>query len=458
MGLRISTHFLPPEQYGVLALLLAVQMFFALIIINPVGQHITLNTHAWWDNRTLLPRLKTYRYFILVISFFGGIAAIFVSPSGEISSYFISFLAVSCFILASTWNNTLVFILNMLGFRLEMAVWSVISVCISVGFGSCMLFWHPTATFWMLGQSIGLFFGFLGARASMLRHAKPIKVIKNKQSLIDRKTLISYCLPVAFANGFMWLQLNGYRFEINYYWGLEQLGYLAVGIQITTQIGVLAESLAIQFLYPMFYRRCNDSQKVIEISDAISDLMNTLAPLYLTLIGAIVAGAPYLLSVMVATNYREAAIYLQIGAIIELCRIMSNLLGVSPHIMRQTKYLAVPYIMGASCSFLLLGGAGFLKLPILFSAIALALGFIVMLIGMSINVLRQIDLKFDLVRLTCGFVLMFLLPIFFYFIRMPEGIINSIEALLLIGLLSGISFISLVYRNPSTLRILSVKI
>ena len=114
IGLRIATHFLPPEQYGVLALLLAVQMLFALIIINPVGQHITLNTHTWWDDRTLLPRLKRYQNFILMISLLGGVSEIFIAPGDELNPTFISFLAVSLFILTSTWNNTLLFTLNML--------------------------------------------------------------------------------------------------------------------------------------------------------------------------------------------------------------------------------------------------------------------------------------------------------------------------------------------------------
>ena len=46
--------------------------------------------------------------------------------------------------------------------------------------------------------------------------------------------------------------------------------------------------------------------------------MNTLAPVYFILIGAIIAGAPFLLRIIVSTNYREACVYLEVGAIIEL--------------------------------------------------------------------------------------------------------------------------------------------
>jgi len=458
IGLRIATHFLPPEQYGVLALLLAVQMFFALIIINPVGQHITLNTHTWWGDRTLLPRLKSYQNFILMISLLGGVSAIFIAPGDELNRTFISFLAVSLFILASTWNNTLLFTLNMLNFRTEMAIWSVLSVLASVVFGSCMLFWEPTATFWMLGQSIGLLLGFIGARTALIRRAEPATTLVKKYLLLDKKTLLTYCFPVAIANGFMWLQLNGYRFEIEYYWGLAQLGYLAIGVQVATQIGFLAESLATQFLYPMFYKRCNNPQNTNEIATAVSDLMNTLAPIYFILIGAIIAGAPYLLSIMVSANYREAYVFLQVGALIELCRIIGNLLGVTPHIMRQTKYLAVPYILGATCTIVLIGGAGSLKLPLIDAILALAVGSLVMLTGMGIKVLRQIDVTFDWLRWSCGFTGMCSLPFVFKFVTVADGLFQSLGALLLIGLLAGIFCASLLYKNPATYRLISVKI
>ena len=265
-----------------------------------------------------MPRLEPYRDFISVIAVLGCVRSIFTVAKEEVNSPIFLFLGVSFFILASTLNNTFLFILNMLNLRSEMAIRSIISILVGIGFGSGMLFWQPTASFWLLRQSIGLFWGIIGAKSALLRHTKPSNSVINKRSLLNKRTLLSYCLPVAIANGFMLLQLNGYRFEIEYYWGMDRLGYLAIGVQVATQISFLAESLATQFLYPMFYRRCQYHKKVNDITSAVSDLMNTLAPVYFILIGAIIAGAPFLLRISVSTNYREACVYLEVGAIIEL--------------------------------------------------------------------------------------------------------------------------------------------
>ena len=72
--LRAVTTLIPPGEYGKLSLLVALQMFCGLILINPVGQHINLNTHIWWDDGSLLPRLKKYRNYVLGVSGVGAMA------------------------------------------------------------------------------------------------------------------------------------------------------------------------------------------------------------------------------------------------------------------------------------------------------------------------------------------------------------------------------------------------
>ena len=67
VAIRVVTTYLTPAQYGELALLLTVQMFCGLFLINPVGQHINFHTHAWWDDGTLMVRLGAYQRYILVV-------------------------------------------------------------------------------------------------------------------------------------------------------------------------------------------------------------------------------------------------------------------------------------------------------------------------------------------------------------------------------------------------------
>ena len=73
-SLRIMTHLLEPNDYGVYVLLAAFQGFCGLLLINPVGQHINRNTHAWWDDGTLLKRFAGFNIYLSAVS--GGIAIV----------------------------------------------------------------------------------------------------------------------------------------------------------------------------------------------------------------------------------------------------------------------------------------------------------------------------------------------------------------------------------------------
>ena len=455
-SLRIATHFLAPEQYGVLALIIAVQMLCGLFLVNPVGQHVNLNTHAWWDDGTLLPRLRSYRSFIVLVSLIGGGVAAFALPHNDISSVALAMFAAFSVIMAGTWNTTLIPMLNMLNFRTQSAIWSVMTALTGLVFGIGLVWWHPTATVWVIGQSIGLLIGALGARAALIKQVNPGQVSDKKISLLDRKTLFSYCVPVAIANGFMWLQLSGYRFEIELYWGLAQLGYLAIGVQIASQIGALAESLAMQFLFPMFYRRCSDHQNETDVSSALSDLLNTLVPLYFVLVGSIAAGAPYLISVLAAGTYRGAASYLIIGALIEGCRIVGNLFGVMSHIMRQPRYLALPYALGSLCTFVVITIAGEMSLPVFYTVLAVAAGGITMLIAMWINTARQTTLTLDRRRWLLALVWMVCLPTAFQLASGTANFFEAIALLAVIGVTSGLVAAVLLYRNDALLRLIRV--
>jgi hypothetical protein len=455
-GLRIATHFLAPEQYGVLALIVAVQMLCGLFLVNPVGQHLNLNTHAWWDDGTLLPRLRSYRSFIGVVSLIGGGVAAFALPHDDGLSVALAMFAAFWVILAGTWNTTLIPMLNMLNYRTESAIWSVITALTSLVFSVGLVWWHPTATVWVIGQSIGLLIGALGARAALIQRVEPAHAPNKTLPLLDRTTLYGYCIPVAIANGFMWLQLSGYRFEIELYWGLAELGYLAIGIQIASQIGALAESLAMQFLFPMFYRRCSEHQNKAEVSSALSDLLNTLAPLYFVLIGSIAAGAPYLLTVLVAGTYRSAANYLVIGAVIEGCRMVANLLGVTSHIMRQPRYLALPYALGSLCTFILITMAGQMSLSVFYTVLAVAAGSMTMLLAMWVNTKRLTSLAVDRRRWILALVWMVLLPIVFQMASTTVTLLEAIAFLAAIGSASGVVVAVLLYRNEALLRLVQV--
>ena len=162
ISIRAVTTFLTPEQYGELAILMAVQMFCGLFLVNPVGQHINLHTHAWWDDGTLLARLQSYRRYVTAVSLVGGVMMLGISKQPAVEQLLWTSVAMFAMVAAGTWNATLIPMLNMLGFRAASVLWSIITVAISLTSSILLVEWLSTATAWFAGQAIGMAVGALG--------------------------------------------------------------------------------------------------------------------------------------------------------------------------------------------------------------------------------------------------------------------------------------------------------
>lgn len=458
ISIRVVTTVLTPEQYGELALLVAVQMFCGLFLINPVGQHINLHTHAWWDSGTLLSRLKSYRLYVLAVSLVGGVLVLSIGKQYSIEQFFYTALAMFAMIIASTWNATLIPMLNMLGFRAASVLWSTITIAVALASSVLLVIWLPSVTAWFTGQVIGMGAGALGAKYVLQNYAKQSNHSEGTLSLLNKHTIITYCLPLALATGLMWLQLSGYRFVIKSYWGLAQLGFLAVGLQLAGQIFAVAESLAMQFLYPLFYRRVSKHENLVEVELAFSDLLNTLVPVYFVLTGLVIFSAPYLLKILVATQFQNSIIFVMLGAGIELCRILGNLLSNAAQVKRKTKSLALPYAVGSITSLLLIYFAGVQQMEISWACVGLALGAIAMFIVMLTMMYKQVSFTIDTGRCFGGVATLFIMMALATL--MPKASSLGMAAGMMVLITSTLSAVvlALLWKNPATLRLLNVKL
>lgn len=456
--IRAVTTYLAPEQYGELALLIAVQMFCGLFLINPVGQHINLHTHAWWDDGTLSARLKSYRRYVLVVSLVGGMVVLGIGKYHSVTQLLWAVMSMSAMVAAGTWNATLIPMLNMLGFRAASIIWSIITVATGLASSIILVIWSPSATTWFAGQAIGMGIGALGAKYVLRQHAIRSKFVQGTLPLLDKHVVLTYCLPLALATGLMWLQLSGYRFVIESYWGLAQLGFLAVGLQLAGQISALAESLAMQFLYPLFYRRVSTHEGLDEVELAFSDLLNTLIPVYFVLTGLIVVSAPYLLKVLVAPQFQDAIIFVMLGAVIELCRALGNLLSNAAHIRRKTNSLTLPYAVGSVTTLTLICLAGAWRLDMTLVGASLIFGAIAMFIVMLISMYRQVQFMLDVERCFIGVAAMLGMVLLVIWMPGVSGLGAAIGDLLLVATLAGAVVFALLWKNPATLRLLNVKL
>ena len=458
LAIRAVTTFLTPEQYGEFALLLTVQSFFGLFLVNPVGQHINLHTHAWWDDGSLLARLKSYSRYILLVSLISGLVMLSIVKHNSVQQGMWTAIAMFATVVAGTWNATLIPMLNMLGFRGASVLWGGITAVLSLVSAILLVLWLPSATAWFAGQTIGLGIGAIGAKFVLRKNTARSVFFQKSLPLIDKKTILNYCFPLALATGLMWLQLSGYRFLVEKYWGLEQLGFLAIGLQLASNIFALAESLAMQFLYPLFYRRVTKHENLTEVELALSDLLNTLLPLYLVLAGLVMLSAPYLLKILVAPQFQNAVSFIMLGAGIETCRILGNVFSSAAHIKRKTNSLVLPYSAGALLTLSLIFIAGIRHAEINWVGVALLVGAMAMFLVMAIGMYKQVKFSLDIIRCSVGATVMLSMILLGVWLPKLSGIGESIVMLILIGLLAGIVVFALLWKNPATLRLLNVQL
>ena len=94
-------------------------------------------------------------------------------------------------------------------------------------------YFHPSSLAWFSGQIVGFVVGSYGAKKTLESKLPQLK--SNKKAIaINKKSLLNYCLPLGAATIFMWFQLSGYRFIVNHFWGLSNLGYMAIGMQVAS--------------------------------------------------------------------------------------------------------------------------------------------------------------------------------------------------------------------------------
>lgn len=456
--IRAVTTLLTPAQYGELALLAAVQMFCGLFLVNPVGQHINLHTHAWWDDGTLSTRLRSYRLYIMLVSSVGSVIVLGVNKQPSVEQMLWAAVAMFGMVAAGTWNATLVPMLNMLGFRAASVFWSIITVTISLVSSILLVLWMSSATAWFAGQAIGMGMGAVGAKYVLRQHALPSKHSQIALPLLDRRTVLTYCLPLALATGLMWLQLSGYRFVIEGFWGLAQLGLMAIGLQLAGQVWALVESLAMQFLYPMFFRRVSACENDAEVELAFSDLLNTLVPVYFVFTGLVILSSPYLLKILVAPQLQDSMVFVTLGAGIELCRVLGNVLSNAAHVRRKTKSLTLPYAVGVVTTLTLIIWAGVWQMEIVWAGGALIIGGMAMLTTMWMCMRRQIRFTLDLKRWLGGAAVMVVMVALVDAMPSASGSASAIVVLMVVTIPASIVMFGLLWKNAAALRLLGVQL
>lgn len=465
VSLRIITTLFEPSVYGQLALLGAFQTFCGLFLINPIIQHINRQAHSWWDEGTLLLYLAKYDGYIRLVSLFILVVVTFwwhYQYANNTNGLILSFAAgsaVAAMVYVGTWNAQLVWMLTMLGFRNQSVIWMVTSALIGLACSSYLVMDYSYAFSWLFGQAIGMTVGALGSVYTLRRHITKNTASQISIKSLDKNTLLTFCLPLAVATGFMWLQNTGYRFWVDSVWGAAELGVLAIGLGVSAQLWSIMESLAVQILYPYFYRHISDTQSDSQSGAALSDLLAVLIPVYAVFAGLNAVCATALLQVLTDERYHIAAPFVILGAIVEFARCVTNLWSNAAQAKRKTKGVILPYGLGA---LVVWGGAVgslyFSKHPISL-ALVLVMGGLLTCFSMIVLMKRLLVLSVDKVRLFIGLIIM--LVCFAWAFKMPIQVSGLTQNLVLLGVsgsLAACFMLALLWRNPALSRLLSTSL
>lgn len=465
-NLRVMTTFLAPSDYGQWSLLVAYQTFGALFLINPVDQYAYRHAHIWWDRGVLIEILKKYNLYIALVSLFIGLVVVFwwsFNYKTDVKGFgILSGLSVALILYLGSCSIGLSYLLNMLDFRVESVIWAIFSALIGLLSSTLLVLQYSTAVAWLYGQSLGFAVGALGALITLHKQFSKLDIPRQKiifSDFLNRHTVIYFCLPLAAATGFMWLQNTGYRLLVGDYWGVAALGIMVVGLSVSAQLTAVIEGLAMQFLYPYFARRVVNAKTNKQIGLALSDLMNVLAPIYAIWAGLTAICSIALLQMLTDDRYHAAVPFVIFGAMIEFMRCTTNLWSNTARAVLQTKNLIMPYMLGATIVCVGVFAAKYFETGLVGFSIVLVIGGLFTLGTMIFMMQRLLFISIDLPRILIGLLIMGIC--FFAAIvapLKPTGIYQNVLLLILCGVVTSLLIGLMLWRNSALRRLLNVQL
>ncbi|PKO82912.1 MAG: hypothetical protein CVU17_11190 [Betaproteobacteria bacterium HGW-Betaproteobacteria-11] len=353
LALRMMTTLLPPDAYGLLALLTAFQAFAGLILLNPSGQYLNRHTHQWHAEGSLDSRIKAYaRYWLWVSVLTGVLAAVWFAQSQAGSGLSLAYctgLAVAAAIYLFTLQGMDVSRLNMLGYRRESVTWQLTATASGLAFSSALSFFWPSALAWLAGQAVGAGLAHLGAWRVLRRAGKSEAEAKRYRAreLLLQADFLRFALPLALVTSLLWLEGNGYRLILERAWSLSLLGLFALALSVPAQMTALLESIVTQLVYPYFFKALSGEASAPHHARIVSSMVNVLLPLYVLWGAFLLLSAPHVLRLLTDSRYHEAAQWVFVGVAAEIARLIGNAWQLVAQAEKNFAPTVLPFAVGA---------------------------------------------------------------------------------------------------------------
>lgn len=124
------------------------------------------------------------------------------------------------------------------------------------------------------------------------------------------------------------------------------LALLTVPFVVSAQIWAFVETIAMNFWFPIFYKKINAECLETKIL-ALTDLINIIIPTYLIFLGCAFASSRLFFNIIVADAYRDLWIVLYLGLLFEFFRACTNVFAVGCQINCDLNILKIPYLIGS---------------------------------------------------------------------------------------------------------------
>ncbi len=359
LSIRISTILLDPKEMGTIYIFTTTYTFFVFLLISPFGQYINRHTYKWYKNKTILDNLMLYFFYLVFVSSMSIFIGYLLYNFEVITN--IELLPFICllfgFVLFLTLNQTIIPLLNMLHYRLIFTTLTIFTALGIIVLGTLFLslFGH-NAQNWLLAivfsNIIVVIIGLFVLKKKINENVHSVFVSLKKLTMLKLKEILIFTIPLSFSTLFMWGQNSGYRIIVEKNIGLEFLGFLGVGLAISSQISSTFESIVMQYFHPIYYQQITDAT-YSDRKKAINILINKILPIYFMLAIFLCVFAKYIVIILADSKYHGAYIFTMFGIWIEFFRMVTNLLGNISQSEMNTKKFMVPYLIGSITTLVL---------------------------------------------------------------------------------------------------------
>ncbi|WP_290606734.1 hypothetical protein [Arsenophonus sp. ENCA] len=423
---RVLTTIFTKSELGIIYYLIALQSFYTLFLINPVGQFFYRNIISWYNSGMTMFFLKKQLLYISSITFFVIISLGFLRYFNLVKLSFEQFWLIVALTFSQSFNQTILSLLNMIGKK-----WAYVNLNILTSIISLLLFFFlicffdKKSEYWLYGIVFANLFLFFFAfnylcfvLKGKIKELNLCAIILHNNADIFK--IIKFSLPISIATLFMWYLSSGYRIQVEDHFGLAYLALIGVGLSISNQVFNIIESILTQYLIPDLYHRIeNKNKNKNKIEVLFNNYLNVIIPIYLSIAIFLTFSIKNLLPFIVSESFADGYVIIIFGAWIEFTRVVTNALALASQIERKTNYFIPAYFLGSL--FLIILFNVFLKQKSLI-CFYLLFANIVVLIFMGIMMKKVINFTLSWSRIFK--IILYSIPssLFFYYVSSVFGL------------------------------------